>query len=520
MKVVSSGQHGYFRRIDVSGHQAWLLSADPVTVISPDEARAAAASFGRQPEMALMPLASRPHSWLVNDTVIDLLGLPRSEEATADVSRIVQRAVGKNLICVPPAIVAARRDDSESEATAVALPEPLSIGFDATWLLGSESGTQVFANRLIRGLAGRSDVAAITCFSDSGRLPPGLENLDKVSASSWAPRQAAQRVDILHRPYQPDASTRFDRYRAVAQLVAVTVLDLIAYDNPTYHDSWLAWHAHRLAFENGIRQSDAVFAISAYIAAQVQHRLRQHVRGSVQATVLGTDHLAGGTAGTQIAALANSSYVLILGNDFEHKNRDFGVKVFNGACLRGYQGRLVLAGFHLDRGSSFARELDGAPAFAERVLRLPAVSHEEKLWLLANADVVLYPTSAEGFGLIPFEAAACGRPTAFVRFGPLKETMPEVEAAGGWRIAEFTDLVLKLSAEPEAQVAAIRAAGAALTWQQCVDATVAGYRRMLQSPGRQWQVRVTSPPRTAAVTTLLMMHRVGQRLRRLKSGSP
>ena len=49
---------------------------------------------------------------------------------------------------------------------------------------------------------------------------------------------------------------------------------------------------------------------------------------------------------------------------------------------------------------------------------LSEVEPAERNWLLANAACVLYPTSAEGFGLLPFEAASFGTPCVHVAFGP------------------------------------------------------------------------------------------------------
>ncbi len=47
---------------------------------------------------------------------------------------------------------------------------------------------------------------------------------------------------------------------------------------------------------------------------------------------------------------------------------------------------------------------------AARVQRWGHVSDAEKWWLLRHAQLVLYPSVVEGFGLVPFEAAAVGTP--------------------------------------------------------------------------------------------------------------
>ncbi len=63
------------------------------------------------------------------------------------------------------------------------------------------------------------------------------------------------------------------------------------------------------------------------------------------------------------------------------------------------------------------------------VFVLPDLPSPERNWLMRHADLVLYPSSAEGFGLVPFEAARFGTPTLFTRFGPLQELAPDIPVA-------------------------------------------------------------------------------------------
>ena len=122
-----------------------------------------------------------------------------------------------------------------------------------------------------------------------------------------------------------------------------------------------------------------------------------------------------------------------------------------------------------------------------------SVSRDEKAWLLQHAQAVLYPTSAEGFGLVPFEAAAVGTPTAFVRFGPLAETMPDVDACAAWQVRAFADHVFQLLAVPSRQVTQIRAAAANLTWS-ATKATEYEVRVIIQSTSAEViTVRTAAP---------------------------
>ena len=334
----------------------------------------------------------------------------------------------------------------------------ISVGIDAAWLGGGESGAQVAATEMVRELARRPEIECVTLISESGGVPAGLQGIAKVSGAAWSALLAGDTpaVDIMHRPYQPGTDVDYRRYHRVARCVAVTVLDFIAYDNPNYHESEWAWRQYQQVFDENVCLADCVFAISRSVGTRLEHQFAHQLAGPVRPVLLGTNHLhtvaaasAPAELGPAVGALENGRFLLVLGNDFEHKNRDFAVKVFADMRDRGYDGQLVLAGFHLDRGSSFGHELLGASGYTAQVIRLGSVSSAEKAWLLQTAQAVLYPTSAEGFGLVPFEAAALGTPTAFVRFGPLAETLPDVDACAAWQVRAFADHVFRLLADPD-----------------------------------------------------------------------
>src|SRR5205823_13774474 len=93
----------------------------------------------------------------------------------------------------------------------------------------------------------------------------------------------------------------------------------------------------------------------------------------------------------------------------------------------GWDGVLVLAGPRVSHGSSAAEEaafLATRSDLSDAVVMLPAVGEAEKEWLLQRCAAVLYPTTYEGFGLMPFEAAAHDRPCLFAAHTALAEVLP------------------------------------------------------------------------------------------------
>ena len=117
------------------------------------------------------------------------------------------------------------------------------------------------------------------------------------------------------------------------------------------------------------------------------------------------------------------------------------------------------------------------------VYDLPDIESSERNWLMRHADLVLYPSSAEGFGLVPYEAASFGTPTLFTRFGPLQELAPDIPvAAENWSVdalAEAADALLRDPAQSRAQVESCLAAGTKYTWAATAEQLTDLYRRIV-----------------------------------------
>ena len=180
--------------------------------------------------------------------------------------------------------------------------------------------------------------------------------------------------------------------------------------------------------------------------------------------------------------------MLVLGNDFAHKNRDFAIKAWQQVLQAGQQCDLVLAGLHVRSSSSKGAEDDLKALHVDLRGRMHSVGHVDsasRAWLLSHAAVVLYPTSAEGFGLVPYEAAALGTPSTFTDFGPLREVSGVAGLPSGWSLEAYTaDLVSLLSdpAAAQARVSALRQAIARHTWAGFAEELVAFCRRIAAMP--------------------------------------
>jgi hypothetical protein len=120
------------------------------------------------------------------------------------------------------------------------------------------------------------------------------------------------------------------------------------------------------------------------------------------------------------------------------------------------------------------------------VVELGAVTQAEKAWLLANAAAVVYPSTYEGFGLVPFEAAQAGTPALLAPVSALRETVaPALALLTPWDARASASRVAPVLVEgtPRSElVEGLRAAAGALTWERTGGELVDAYHEALRLP--------------------------------------
>ncbi len=375
-------------------------------------------------------------------------------------------------------------------AVARAKADGLRIIVDGTWLGSWEMGTQVQTVAMVQALARRDDVERVT-MALPAELPEAARRLldrPKVDARSGTGGNLAGLgpADVVHRPFQPDWPLDIGAWRVEAHRTVVTILDLIGYTVGAYHPSAENWAAHRGTLRQTAGAVDGVVVISEDVAEQVRRERLPVEPDRMFVVGLGTDPLqwdAPESAPSAVAEAGFGRFVLVLGANYAHKNRDLAVRAHTLLRRRGLDVGLVLVGPSVIWGSSrVAEEAFDGPG----VVRLPSVPAAERNWLLRHADLVLYPTSAEGFGLVPYEAARLGTPTVLVPVGPLVGLGAALPVtADDWSpptLADAAEAILWDPAVATAQVQATLSTGRELTWDTTASRLVDVYRRLLARP--------------------------------------
>jgi len=375
----------------------------------------------------------------------------------------------------------------------------LSVTVDGRILTPFVTGTQIHALEVIASLATFSSVLLRVV------VPPDLggyarELLAQLPRVSLIPAdeivEGMEPSDVFHRPFQVSSPRDLEIARILGRRLVVTHQDLIAYHNPGYFESFDLWVDHRRLTRNALAAADRVVFFSYHAARDAQH---EQLVDDTQSRVvyIGTDHRVSGlrpppTPPRRSDDLVERDFLLCLGTDFHHKNRAFAARLLGALRRRhAWDGELVLAGPHVAEGSSAAAEalaVADDPDLHDRVRLLPAVSEGEKAWLLAHASAVVYPTIAEGFGLIPFEAADAGLPCLFASGTSLAEVLPsDIATLVPWDAEASADTVIGLLHDGQARsehVRTLRMASARFTWRRTAQSLDQVYREAAASPTR------------------------------------
>jgi glycosyltransferase involved in cell wall biosynthesis len=354
----------------------------------------------------------------------------------------------------------------------------LEVTIDGRALRSGTSGTEVQALALIHALE-RTGAVRLRVLVEDGVALDGIRTIANREL------EGRRRTAIVHRPYQVAAPDDITRLAHVGERLVLTHLDLLLFHNPTYHANPTSWAVYRQLTRSALAMADAVVAISRtaeedLLAEDLVDRERlTHVP-------LGIDHERGPapTRPDGLLAVADRPFIVQLGTDLRHKNRPFAIALVRELRALGWPGVLVLAGPSAEHGSS--RELEAE--LPGVVIRLDAVTDAERRWLYREAAAVAYPSTSEGFGLVPFEAAAEETPALVAPVSALAELLgPELAALVPWDARASARRALPLLTDPaEARrhVQAVREAGATLTWDATAAALLEVYDRALASPAR------------------------------------
>ena len=369
-----------------------------------------------------------------------------------------------------------------------------SVTIDARALGPTVGGTQTYVAALVLALA-KSDRLAVRAIVAADAPPDAVEAFAESGVEVASYEEATvglPRTDVVHRPQQVFTPDDLRLVLMLGERTVISQLDLIAYRNPTYHATPDAWQAYRRTTRLALAVADRVLFFSEHARNDaVAEDLIEPVRTAIAGIGVEREGRRDGSRRPE-GVPAGRDIVLMLGANYLHKNRLFGLELADELRRRhGWDGLLVMAGAHVPHGSSSAAEaelLHARPELATRVLDLGSVPDPEKSWLVEHAQAQLCPSTYEGFGLIPLEAAAAGSPCIYAACTSFGEVVgPEAATIVPWDAAASADSAVALlqDGEPRARhVALLSRALDGREWEHVVERLCDVYLDVIASPYR------------------------------------
>lgn len=331
----------------------------------------------------------------------------------------------------------------------------------ATTVTENPMGAQRYEAEVIRGAAGYLPGWSVGhVASRSLRSPlPGQRRLPIKWLTGAAP---AARAAV--------GAIAFPDPRAILHRMDLVVPPGAGANTVTIHDT-VAWRfpdesAPIAAAAEEARRADAVICVSEFTADEVQRMLKVKdpvvVYNGVDQRFFSAPEL---TSGQRQELGLEEAYVLHAGGAAQRKNLAALAQAWQGIHQHRPNLTLALCGPPHPRRTELFEGMAG--------VRLLGKQPEELLpSLIASSDVVVVPSTYEGFGLPALESMAAGVPVVAARTSAL----PEVVGNAGILVSPdskgLQDGVLdalSLGADRSALVARAKARAALFTWQRCLE---------------------------------------------------
>lgn len=248
--------------------------------------------------------------------------------------------------------------------------------------------------------------------------------------------------------------------------------------------SWRARRLFRLLHRLVIRSSAHILAISESARADLIADFGADP-SRVSVTHLAADERFAPQPAAEIARVRAAyrlpePYVLALASNKPHKNLDGLLRAWALLGRAGAAAQLVVAGHRDPRGDS-GEALAAAHGLASSVRFIHGAAERDLPGLYSGAELFIFPSLYEGFGLPPLEAMACGAAVVCGGSSSLPEVVGRaaqiVDVAAPESIADGVSDLLRSPARRDQLRAAGIAQAAQFSWRATAERTIQAYER-------------------------------------------
>lgn len=279
----------------------------------------------------------------------------------------------------------------------------MKIAIDARMV--SHSGIGTYTRNLIGGLKNVPD-CELSLIGDPAKLggfglsvEPNMSGIYGIGEQFSVPRSFARTgAQLLHCPHYAAPIMTGGK-------LVVTINDLIHLIFPEYLSSLAARAYAAFMMRASARRADAIIAISQHTKKDIVERL------GVNPEKITVTPLAVSKMFSPAEKTSADKYVLYVGAVRPHKNVTTLIEAFGLLNKReSIPHKLVIAGKIKDGYENIVGEAVSRHAPDGKVIFKQSFSATELVDLYRGAEVFVFPSLYEGFGLPPLEAMACGCP--------------------------------------------------------------------------------------------------------------
>ncbi len=372
----------------------------------------------------------------------------------------------------------------------------MRIALNALYVGAGLAGGRVYLEGLLRGLATLSDDTQFTVFVRQGVQLPTLPDRFKVVVAPVAPTSVLKRTlweyGSLPRHIRPG---EFDIFHGLGSVspspprgvkFVLTVHDLIyrhfPASMPTGHRVFTRWVQRSVALtaDRVIVPSQASRDDTVQFLKVDPNRIRTVMYGSGNAFHPIDDRAAINAVLSKFAV--RQPYVLSVARGYPHKNLAGLLRAFARLPDRDCpETRLVLVGDSYLVGAELEALIDSLK-IREKVVFTGFATNEELNALYCGATVFAFPSLAEGLGLPPVEAMACGVPVVASNVSAIPEAVGDAGVLVDTTNPEAFAAALASVLIDRAKQADLREGGLKraqhFTWEKCAAETLAVYREL------------------------------------------
>lgn len=312
--------------------------------------------------------------------------------------------------------------------------DEISIGIITERLNRSMTGVAVYTKNLVEELSKLNPKVNVSLIDHNNR---NLDGINKIIIAPWVRyfprssylwfvilqfklRQNNLKLDIIHNPETATLVVKLNNQKKI-----VTIHDIIAYKFPD-SVNLLPRIRFKLLLHRIIKNSDLIITDSYNSKKDLITHFNVPPE-KIEVTYLGIDDKFRVLPQEKVSEIKdkyglNCPFILYVGMLAKHKNIPVLLEAFNIVLKKGLNCKLVIAGGKAWKFQHIFETLYKLD-LQENVIFTGYIPDEDLPALYNAADLFVYPSVYEGFGLPPLEAMACGTPVITSNTSSLPEVV-------------------------------------------------------------------------------------------------